>query len=40
MASGNDRRELAKLCRAKDWSKAIRILDNILAESCSIQDIW
>ncbi|CAA6657494.1 unnamed protein product [Spirodela intermedia] len=39
MASGNERRELAKLCSAKDWSKAIRILDNILAESCSIQDI-
>ncbi|MQL94814.1 hypothetical protein Taro_027474, partial [Colocasia esculenta] len=39
MAAGNERRELARLCSSKDWSKAIRILDNLLARSCSIQDI-
>uniref|UniRef100_A0A1D1YH34 Tetratricopeptide repeat protein 13 n=2 Tax=Anthurium amnicola TaxID=1678845 RepID=A0A1D1YH34_9ARAE len=39
MASGNERAELAKLCSSKDWSKAIRILDNLLAQSRSVQDI-
>ena len=36
----SERIELAKLCTSKDWSKAIRILDNLLAQSCAIQDIW
>ncbi|XP_042064943.1 suppressor of RPS4-RLD 1-like [Salvia splendens] len=34
-----DRIELAKLCSSKDWSKAIRILDSLLAQSCAIQDL-
>lgn len=35
-----ERIELAKLCSSKDWSKAIRVLDSLLAQSCVIQDIW
>lgn len=35
-----DRIELAKLCSSKEWSKAIRILDSLLAQTCVIQDIW
>ncbi|XP_072951320.1 suppressor of RPS4-RLD 1 [Typha angustifolia] len=35
----NERVELAKLCSARNWSKAIRVLDSLLASSCSIQDI-
>nr|GLL26427.1 suppressor of RPS4-RLD 1 [Ipomoea trifida] len=34
-----ERTELAKLCRSKDWSKAIRVLDSLLSKSCLIQDI-
>ncbi|PHT56748.1 Suppressor of RPS4-RLD 1 [Capsicum baccatum] len=34
-----DRIELAKLCSSKEWSKAIRILDSLLAQTCIIQDI-
>ncbi|CAH9089930.1 unnamed protein product [Cuscuta epithymum] len=34
-----DRIELAKLCSAKDWSKAIRLLDSLISKSCLIQDI-
>ncbi|KAG5623861.1 hypothetical protein H5410_009079 [Solanum commersonii] len=34
-----DRIELAKLCSSKEWSKAIRILDSLLAQTCVIQDI-
>ncbi|RAL50569.1 hypothetical protein DM860_014511 [Cuscuta australis] len=34
-----DRIELAKLCSAKDWSKAIRVLDSLLSSSHRIQDI-
>ncbi|OIT04434.1 suppressor of rps4-rld 1 [Nicotiana attenuata] len=34
-----ERIELAKLCSSKEWSKAIRILDSLLAQSCVIQDI-
>ncbi|KAI5684482.1 hypothetical protein M9H77_05710 [Catharanthus roseus] len=34
-----ERIELAKLCSSKDWSKAIRVLDSLLAQSCVIQDI-
>lgn len=32
--------ELAKLCSLRNWSKAIRILDSLLAQSYEIQDIW
>ncbi|KAJ4966868.1 hypothetical protein NE237_018717 [Protea cynaroides] len=32
--------ELAKLCSSRDWSKAIRILDSVISQSCAIQDIW
>ncbi|XP_058069963.1 suppressor of RPS4-RLD 1 isoform X1 [Magnolia sinica] len=39
MASIAERQELAKLCTSRDWSKAIRILDSLLSQSCSIQDI-
>ncbi|XP_022751228.1 suppressor of RPS4-RLD 1-like isoform X2 [Durio zibethinus] len=35
----SERVELAKLCRSRDWSKAIRVLDSLLAQSCAIQDI-
>ncbi|XP_071739581.1 suppressor of RPS4-RLD 1 [Rutidosis leptorrhynchoides] len=33
------RAELAKFCTSRDWSKAIRVLDSILSQSCVIQDI-
>ncbi|XP_057493155.1 suppressor of RPS4-RLD 1 [Actinidia eriantha] len=40
MASAiSERIELAKLCRSRDWSKAIRVLDSLLSQSCAIQDI-
>ncbi|XP_021629242.1 suppressor of RPS4-RLD 1 isoform X3 [Manihot esculenta] len=35
----SERVELAKLCGSRDWSKAIRVLDSLLAKSCTIQDI-
>ena len=35
----SERVELAKLCNSPDWSKAIRVLDSFLAQSCAIQDI-
>ncbi|XP_065873083.1 suppressor of RPS4-RLD 1 [Euphorbia lathyris] len=35
----SERVELAKLCACRDWSKAIRVLDSLLAQSCTIQDI-
>ncbi|KAG9160326.1 hypothetical protein Leryth_022656 [Lithospermum erythrorhizon] len=31
--------QLAKLCSSKDWSKAIRLLDDLLANSYVIQDL-
>ncbi|KAM1174936.1 hypothetical protein ACFX19_027996 [Malus domestica] len=34
-----ERAELAKLCSSRDWSKAIRVLDSLLSQSSSIQDI-
>ncbi|GFP99525.1 suppressor of rps4-rld 1 [Phtheirospermum japonicum] len=34
-----ERIELAKLCSSKDWSKAIRVLDLLLSQSCAIQDL-
>jgi hypothetical protein len=41
MASAiSERVELAKLCSSRDWSKAIRVLDSLLVQSCAIQDIW
>jgi hypothetical protein len=40
-AMGSDRAELARLCSARNWSKAIRLLDSILARSpSSIHDLW
>lgn len=39
-AAISERVELAKLCSSRDWSKAIRVLDSLLSQSCSIQDIW
>lgn len=36
----SERMELAKLCSSRDWSKAIRILDSLLSQSCAIQDLW
>lgn len=40
MASKNSERvELAKLCSSRNWSKAIRILDSLLARSSTIQDL-
>ncbi|KAK9949075.1 hypothetical protein M0R45_004618 [Rubus argutus] len=38
-AAISERVELAKLCSSRDWSKAIRVLDSLLSQSCSIQDI-
>ncbi|OWM82121.1 hypothetical protein CDL15_Pgr001695 [Punica granatum] len=35
----SERVELANFCRLRDWSKAIRVLDALLAHSSSIQDI-
>ncbi|KAL7193336.1 hypothetical protein ACSBR2_025027 [Camellia fascicularis] len=35
----SERVELAKLCSSRDWSKAIRVLDSLLSQSFSIQDI-
>ncbi|KAL7141472.1 hypothetical protein ABFS83_08G055300 [Erythranthe nasuta] len=34
-----ERIELAKLCSSKDWSKAIRVLDSLLSQSCGVQDL-
>ncbi|KAK4777177.1 hypothetical protein SAY86_005865 [Trapa natans] len=34
-----DRVELARFCRSRDWSKAIRVLDSIVARSSSTQDL-
>lgn len=36
----SERVELAKLCSSRNWSKAIRILDSLLSQSCVIQDLW
>ncbi|XP_023517940.1 suppressor of RPS4-RLD 1 [Cucurbita pepo subsp. pepo] len=35
----SERVELAKFCRSKDWSKAIRVLDSLITKSCTVQDI-
>ncbi|KAI4330750.1 hypothetical protein MLD38_029007 [Melastoma candidum] len=35
----SDRVELARLCRARDWSKAIRVLDSLLHKSNTTLDI-
>ncbi|XP_042494267.1 suppressor of RPS4-RLD 1 [Macadamia integrifolia] len=35
----SERVELAKLCSSRNWSKAIRILDSLLSQSCAIEDI-
>lgn len=39
-SAASERVELAKLCSSRNWSKAIRVLDSLLAQSCVIQDIW
>jgi uncharacterized membrane-anchored protein len=37
----SERAELARLCSARNWSKAIRLLDSVLARSpASIHDLW
>lgn len=38
-SSSKERLELAKLCRSRNWSKAIRVLDLLLSKSVSIQDL-
>ncbi|KAI3871831.1 hypothetical protein MKX03_027738 [Papaver bracteatum] len=38
-SSISERVELAKLCSTRDWSKAIRVLDSLLSQSCIIQDL-
>ncbi|XP_050205125.1 suppressor of RPS4-RLD 1 [Mercurialis annua] len=38
-AAISERVELAKHCASRDWSKAIRVLDSLLAHSCTIQDL-
>ncbi|KFK30365.1 hypothetical protein AALP_AA7G251800 [Arabis alpina] len=35
----SERVELAKHCSSRNWSKAIRVLDSLLAKQCSILDI-
>ncbi|XP_010446657.1 PREDICTED: suppressor of RPS4-RLD 1-like [Camelina sativa] len=35
----SEREELAKHCSSRNWSKAIRVLDSLLAKQCSILDI-
>lgn len=35
----SQRAELAKYCSSRDWSKAIRVLDSLLSQSCVIQDV-
>ncbi|GMI76873.1 SUPPRESSOR OF RPS4-RLD 1, SUPPRESSOR OF RPS4-RLD 3 [Hibiscus trionum] len=35
----SERVKLAKLCSSRDWSKAIRVLDSLVSQSCAIQDI-
>ncbi|XP_043715068.1 suppressor of RPS4-RLD 1 isoform X2 [Telopea speciosissima] len=35
----SERVELAKLCSSRNWSKAIRILDSLLSQSCAIEDL-
>uniref|UniRef100_A0A0D3A5X1 Uncharacterized protein n=1 Tax=Brassica oleracea var. oleracea TaxID=109376 RepID=A0A0D3A5X1_BRAOL len=39
-AEASERVELAKHCSSRNWSKAIRVLDSLLAKQCSILDIW
>ena len=40
-AMSSERAELARLCSTRNWSKAIRLLDSILARSpSSIHDLW
>jgi hypothetical protein len=40
-AMGSDRADLARLCSCRNWSKAIRLLDSILAQSpSSVHDLW
>ncbi|KAK1269258.1 hypothetical protein QJS04_geneDACA006309 [Acorus gramineus] len=34
-----ERKELARLCSSKNWSKAIRILDSLIKQSPTIQDV-
>ncbi|MED6192213.1 Suppressor of RPS4-RLD 1 [Stylosanthes scabra] len=36
----SQRAELANHCSSKEWSKAIRILDSLVSQNASIQDIW
>ncbi|KAJ0980264.1 hypothetical protein J5N97_008519 [Dioscorea zingiberensis] len=38
-AIAGEREELVRLCSSKNWSKAIRVLDSLLARSSSIQDL-
>lgn len=38
--AAGEREELVRLCSSKNWSKAIRVLDSLLARSSSIQDLW
>ncbi|KAJ4848829.1 Suppressor of RPS4-RLD 1 [Turnera subulata] len=35
----SERVELAKFCASRDWSKAIRVLDSLVAQSAAVQDI-
>ncbi|XP_010531274.1 PREDICTED: suppressor of RPS4-RLD 1 [Tarenaya hassleriana] len=35
----SERAELAKHCSSRNWSKAIRVLDSLIAKHCSIQDL-
>ncbi|CAD5169559.1 unnamed protein product [Musa acuminata subsp. malaccensis] len=37
--AANERLELARLCSGRNWSKAIRVLDSIVAKSSLVQDI-
>ncbi|KNA07537.1 hypothetical protein SOVF_170840, partial [Spinacia oleracea] len=35
----SERVEIAKLCSSRNWSKAIRIFDSLLARSSTVQDL-
>ncbi|XP_010271758.1 PREDICTED: suppressor of RPS4-RLD 1 [Nelumbo nucifera] len=35
----SQRVEIARFCTSRNWSKAIRVLDSLLSQSCTIQDL-
>lgn len=39
LSSHSERQALVRACVSRDWSKAIRILNSIIDQSCTVQDI-